>query len=65
MDNLLIVVKKGNSPINSAVKSFTDEIDMLKYIELKTKAGFTCHKFNYDTSFSMESRVVQSPNQTH
>lgn len=60
----LIMVTKTNSPISSVTRQFT-EIDkesgvMQKYIELKTKAGFTCHEFDYSATYQLENSLVKS-----
>jgi hypothetical protein len=57
MDNFLILVTKDNS-LTTVTKTFSNESLMKSYIELKTNAGFTCHKFDYETSFTRESRII-------
>ena len=54
------VCGKGISPVSVHYKSFDDEKSMLDYIELKTRAGMTCHQFNYNASFSRESILIKN-----
>jgi hypothetical protein len=60
MDKILVVATRNNSPISAITKTFSDQGLMQKYIELKTNAGYHCHKFNYEATFTKESRITQT-----
>jgi hypothetical protein len=60
MDKYLVLVSKANSTISNVTKTFTDEVALGKYIDLKTKAGFACHQFNYDKSFHLGSQLIST-----
>lgn len=60
MDKYLVLVSKSNSTISNVTRTFHDESTMDKYIELKTKAGYACHKFDYDKSFHLGSQLIST-----
>lgn len=60
MDKFLVLVSKPNTTISNVTRTFADDLTMDKYIELKTKAGYICHKFNYDKSFHLGSQLIQT-----
>jgi hypothetical protein len=59
MDKYLIKVTKGSS-IQFVHQSFPTEEAMNKFIKLKTDAGFICHKYDYDKSFSLGSVLSET-----
>lgn len=60
----LIVTYKNAAQVTAITRSFAENqsSDMLKYIEMKTRAGIPCHQFDYSTTFAVESRVVPTKN---
>ncbi len=59
MDKFIILVSKSRSisQFSNVSRTFTDETEMERYIDLKTKAGYHCHKFDYDKTFRLESAL--------
>lgn len=59
----LILVTKGESLISNVFRHFTEADKeagtMQKYIELKTKAGFVCHEFDYSATYQTQNNLVK------
>lgn len=47
----LVMYHKGESLFSSGYKQFGNTDELNKFIELKAKNGFTCHRFEYKDSF--------------
>lgn len=59
MSLYLILTYKNAAKIGATTREFNDEVEMQKYIDLKTKAGIECHKFDYSGTFVRESHIVK------
>jgi hypothetical protein len=64
--NFVIVSHKPThtSPLSHNYREFTkeqvDSGEMQQHIELKTKAGYICRKFDFSAAYKVESGLVES-----
>jgi len=60
VDKYLILSRRNGSPLYSTTRTFNDEAEMQSYIEMKTKAGMICDRFDHNSTFVAESRIVKT-----
>lgn len=61
---ICIIYAQGVSDLNMLImkgkfKLCASEVEADQFIELKVRAGFTCHRFNHVKSFTRETNVVE------
>ena len=61
---ICIIYAQGVSDLNMLImkgkfKLCTSEVEANQFIEMKVRAGFSCHRFNHVKSFTSQTNVVE------
>lgn len=60
MKKYVIIYYPKQSALNKKLKEFDNDVAMNEFIKQKVNSGFICDQYTYDSSYQLETKILQT-----